>query len=341
MKSTFLCCLISLLTSCSTVKYIDVEMRKPAQVTIPSEIKKIAIVNNAASQPYGVGHQKVVGLDSLTAIVSSDSLNIILTQAIAQFVEEEAFFDTVVWYNKELRSDSLFLTQTLIDSLTLKNIFLETGADMIFSLDQLSLSSKQHFLVVDRKKHEKQICVNIVALFRMYLPRISEPFGPVSYGDRVCWERYWGEKEALPSAKTLLRRITLRAADKMTSAMIPSWKTEEREYYTDASSPMKKASMKASANEWGEAAKIWGELFDAEEKDNKKGKLAVNIALANEMLDDVENAITWIDIAIEYFTPTQQGKVSEDLTYAKSQKKSLESRLSDFKLLDLQIGVSK
>ncbi|MFR9165671.1 MAG: hypothetical protein ACLVKO_05390 [Dysgonomonas sp.] len=79
--------------SCSSVKFITVNVEKPASLTIPSSVRNIVIVNNTGVQPADIGHFTLKGIDDEEKVeVSSDSLNIILTQALAQFMDEESFF---------------------------------------------------------------------------------------------------------------------------------------------------------------------------------------------------------------------------------------------------------
>jgi len=342
MKNVFTYALLLVfLTSCNSLNFINIDVKKPAQVTIPATVRSVAIVNNSAVQPSNIGHENVEGKEENNIEVHTDSLGIILTQATAQFIGEENFYDNVVAYNTPLRADNLYLTEAYIDSATIDRIIAETGADAIVSIDRLLVSSRHLTVVINGKKEPKSLCLGIDARIRIYMPPTYQAYGPVSYKDSVCWAGTWRDSyysEDIPEREEALKHIVLRAADRISLALVPSWETEERWYYSDANTEMKKASVKASANDWLEAAKIWGELFDKDKNTTKKAKLAMNIALANEMLDDMENASVWVDIAIENFKLAGRKDEDRDLKLSELYKKTLNERISDSKKLDIQTG---
>jgi len=98
------------LGSCSGIKYLTVETREPAQVTLPSHVLSLAVVNNVVKQPDDLGHetQLIGSTEGEKTKVSSDSMAIYYTEALTQFLNEEDYFQKVVFYPEPLRSDTNF-----------------------------------------------------------------------------------------------------------------------------------------------------------------------------------------------------------------------------------------
>jgi hypothetical protein len=108
----------------------------------------------------------------------------------------------------------------------------------------------------------------------------------------------------------LVSEISVRVADNLTSVFIPSWKTQERWIFSDSSSEMKTATTLVRQGKWEQAADVWGMMYDKETNRNRKVRLASNLALANECLDDIDNALAWITIAYELLPSKTQSELT-------------------------------
>lgn len=342
-KAIFFFFLSLLLSSCSTIRFIDIDIQKPAQVTLGAGIRNIAIVNNAVKQPDDVGHWMKTPKETEAITISTDSSNIILVQALAQFMEEDGFFSTVTLHEEPLREDNEFLVEKRLPSSVMNKIKRETNAELIISLDKIILTSTYSVNIVNKKSVPWGLSAGIYAKLRAYTIDSNEEPREMILSDSVQWRGSWEGNyysEDIPSYEEAFKFIIVRAADKIAKALSPAWKSEERWYYSNAKTEMKLAATKASSGEWKEAAIIWGEALEKENNENQKGKLASNIALANEMLDDIENAISWIDIALVHFNNAGKKDDSENVKLAKNYKKRLEKRLQDFEKLDVQLGAN-
>ena len=340
MKSCLLFAVILLLfTSCGTLDVITIKVQKPAQVTLPLSIRNIVIVNNSPQQPADVGHTEKKWKQEKDVAVTSDSLNTILIQALAQFLDDERYFDSVSAYDTPLGEDAIFPSESLIDEAKVNKIKTETGADAIVSLDRLILKSNLDKTNIGNNLTDEFLCVQMNVNFRVYQTGKMPLLPVMSLQDTLCWEalsqngRYFDF--VLISREKALKEAVLTVADKMVYMFIPYWQEQNRWYYTDGSTPMKKASAKASANHWKDAAIVWGDIYESEKSTNKKAKVASNIALANEMLDDLENAQTWLNIADELFAVKQNEK-SRDRILINEYKEELKQRTIDSKKLDIQ-----
>ena len=89
---------ILVLNSCSGIKYLTVETREPAQITLPHNVLRVTVVNNVVQQPNNVGHNLVeIGKsDSKRVEASADSVAVYYTEALAQFLNEEDYFQKAI-----------------------------------------------------------------------------------------------------------------------------------------------------------------------------------------------------------------------------------------------------
>lgn len=347
MKKYILYCFLSLTfaTSCSTVNWLTINIQKPAQVTLPVSVQNLAIVNNSITQPSDIGHKSINYSNETEVNVSSDSLNIILTEALTQFLDEEEFFNSVVLYDQSLRNQNdNFLSEIKLSPESIRTITNSIGGDIIISLDRLILKSILNTSNIGNSLTSEELKVNIDANFRLYYPNGQMPLPLINFQDSLSWEAisqhgiYFTEN-ALPSRREALKYATLYTANKMVSMFAPYWQEQNRWYYTDGTTKMQEASVKASANRWKDAALIWGEVYETEKDTLKKAKLASNISLANEMLDDLENALTWINISSDLFNSLKRKDKDEDIMRTSLYKKELTQRISDFQKLDIQEGI--
>src|SRR5690554_7503937 len=82
--------LVLILSSCSGIKYLTVETREPAQVTLPNDVLRIAVVNNVVQQPDDIGHYLVNIGSSVEKKVeaSADSVSIFFTERSEEHTSE-------------------------------------------------------------------------------------------------------------------------------------------------------------------------------------------------------------------------------------------------------------
>ncbi len=337
--------IILLFTCCAGIKYINIETLEPAQVTLPANIKSVAVVNNTAQQPDDIGHYvNPLGRNAtVKASASSDSMAVFYTEALTQFLNEEKFFDFVVYYKKPLRTDNKFLEESPLPPDVMTEIKNTTGADAIVSLDKLLIQTdvKEHF------RQEGHIYAGmkgkINSTIRVYLPTMDGKIPMLRHTDSLYWEGYDISRGGaiaefiLPTREQGMKEMVIASAEKMTYALSPHWVTQERWFYTSTSSKMKEAMVFADGKQWQEAVFAWKTYFDSERNNLNKAKAANNIALAYEMLDDIANAYDWAVTASDLFEKsTANGSL--DRRRATLYKNELERRKDTSNKLNMQIN---
>lgn len=298
------------MSNCAGIKYLTVETREPAQVNLPSEVLSLAIVNNVVEQPEEVGHDSIpIGRKQAERVkVSSDSIAIFYTEALAQFLNEEDYFHKVIYYNKPLRNDKDFFMEKPLDPETMQKIRMETGADAIISLDKLLIETKKREHFKQQGYPYSDLTGKIYSILRVYMPTLDGKIPAVQYNDSIIWEGFDIQDSRayadvmIPSSREALELLTMRAAEKMTYVFAPHWEKQDRWYYTLQKTLMKEAEEYAKVSDWNKAIEKWEAFYNNNSQNINKAKAANNIALAYEMLDNMEAALKWATLSHELFT---------------------------------------
>ncbi|MDD2247223.1 MAG: DUF6340 family protein [Proteiniphilum sp.] len=298
-----------LLSSCAGIKYLSVETREPAQVALPSNVLNIAVVNNVVQQPDEIGHYiKQLGRSAAQRTkASSDSIAIYYTEALSQFLNEEDYFQRVVFYNKPLRNDKDFFREELIAPETMNEIRRMTGADAIVSLDKLIIETNKREHFRQQGYTYSDLTGKINSVIRVYLPTMEGKIPAVQYTDSIRWEGFDIQdgmayaEVMIPSTEEAMKLLAVKAAEKMTYVFAPHWEMQDRWYYTLPNSLMREGETFAKGARWEEAIEKWQTFYNSLSNKTDKAKAANNIALAYEMMDDMDKASEWAEVSNNLF----------------------------------------
>lgn len=322
------------LTSCASTNFISIDVMTPARVSFPSNIVNVTVVDNAASQPDNEGHIIVNYHRQIEEIAaSSDTAKLVFKEALTQFMNEDNYFNKVALYSFNMRTDDDYSQVSILTKNDIEDICRKTDADAVFSLDLFMMSSDivlGKYLPYDVGINEMKAKIGIS--YRVFDRGGELMAGPVIYVDSIFWNN---AEQSLPLRQEGLKELALISAEKITKELIPSWEKQDRWYYSDGKSEMKAAEKLVKEGNWHDAALIWGELYEKEVKNQRKIKLASNIALANECLDDIENAAKWIDIAYSFLPAKSEAELAlMTILY----KKQLDARQKNIPKLKAQLG---
>lgn len=293
MKYIFTLIFLAAFASCATTNYLTIEIKEAAAVTFPNDVKNVLIVDNSAADEETESDKN----DSKLAIISNDSAKYIAINSLKKFMNEEKYFDIVDIYPQKINSTGSIEEIKPLAPSKVRSLCQSNKADAIISLDLYMVSASVEAESVYFFNNYSLLNAQVGSILRVYGANGTMVAPPVVYMDSLFLEssENWSLKKSnINELNGLVAEISVKAADNLTGAFIPSWKTQERWYFSDSSSEMKRAAAFASEGKWEEAADIWGSLYDNEKNSNKKAKLASNLALANEYLDDIDNALSWI-----------------------------------------------
>ena len=248
----------------------------------------------------------------------------------------------MLYYGEPLRSDNDFFEERPIDPASMNEIRRKTGADAILSLDKLLMQTDMREFYQQQGYIYGDISGKVHSILRVYLPTMEGKIPAVRYTDSLRWEGFDiqdGNAYAelmLPSREEAMKQLAVHAAEKMTAVFSPHWVMQDRWYYTVSSSLTREAETFAQKSEWTQAVEKWQIYYSTQKRDNNKAKIAHNIALAHEMLGDMDKAYEWSVIAHDLFVKSTANNSLErrrSLLY----KNEMERRRSNDNSLNMQL----
>ncbi|OJU44129.1 MAG: hypothetical protein BGN96_01755 [Bacteroidales bacterium 45-6] len=324
------CCI-----ACNQVIYFPIDIKMPSEAaSVASEANTVLVVDNTAlSMP--VTNTIHVSRDKKDVISEIDSLGITFNTEFSEFLREKKFGGRVLYtsisqgFSKEPGDSSALPVDTV------RKLATEANADVVLSLDQLKAYTKYWSDRVDFFTYADSLQTNIYVGINLFNPEGKRLAPTLRLAHSLMWNVHLktvDRKKFLDEALLMqgLKATAVQTADMASDKLVPQWETKERWYYLFPGNKMALAKNHANRGEWVKAAKIWGQLYDEEKSEAKLSKLASNIALANEMTDDIENALNWIGIAKEH----GEGLSPGDRQRLGSYEKQLKARLTEFKKLD-------
>lgn len=301
-----------LLSSCAGIKYFTVETQEPAQITFPNRVRSVVVVNNTVKQPRDLGHtvQLLDNVQVQNTEASSDSLAYIFTEALAQFVGEDDFFEEVKFLKTPLRSDNDFGEEAAISPEQMIEVLQAANADAIISLDYLNIETRKREQYRDYNLSYMGLLASVQSVLRIYMPTMSGLLPTTHYSDSLYWEgfemqdNYTDTDLTLPSTESAMNQLVVYAADKVSGVFSPHWIQQDRWYYLLPDSGMRKGVDFAAINQWQNALNAWTDYYNGEKNLKNRAKAANNISLAYEMMDDLQSALDWAIIAEDGFNKT-------------------------------------
>lgn len=284
------------LTSCLSVRYIDIEYYdyNPKQHRMQGDILVLMNLHKRdTGNPVGL-------LDwSMDSLASEEACN-----ALVKMLKQSP------WYE-----NSTFYKQTVIRSDTLKVILPLTWD----TLEQLSDSSNNHWVVSleylkirpkydtfarwrgDFKEFYGYIDVSIYAYWRVYdLLNRNITHGHL-HTDTLSWENTdWIEVvpgNQLPGVFETAAYAGADAGERFAQILAPQWQKDSRVLFAPSTdSELMKAYELARIGKWADAASIWQKSYKSANA-RKAAQAAFNLALANEINGNFEVALEWLDLA--------------------------------------------
>jgi len=293
-----------ILTGCYAPRYTEVEILFPAEKDIPDEINKVAMVNRSylpleerkKSGIYYENNQfkrEKVYQDSIVSDNALYSFAYHVNVAPRLTVAEK---DSIIRKNID---EYQFLEPMKPDKVS--KICKETGADAVVALEAFhSFDSLDYytsgFEVIGVR------ATSLFTLWRTYFPKFKSPVDKLFDQDTVWFEGVgystYSARKNLPSRKQALQEASYQAGEKYAQQISPHYKTIERLYFEYYNKPMSRATDFARDSQWKKAAAIWRKI--AKEGSRTKHAIAAfNMAVASEMLGQLDLAGYWIDEAIK------------------------------------------
>jgi hypothetical protein len=333
-------CIAIICYSCSSTSLMSLNVTKPAPVSIPPNIKSVAIVNRTQAS------SETKTLDAIHKVVSleTNELQMSGAQASIQGLSDELTKNTRFTQVKSLNGLDLrsygagvFPTPLLWDSV--ERIWRESNTDALFALELFDADSRLNYAGnpagiglaggLPAIEHLLNITTNVKTGWRIYDPTtrtildeyiigrdLSSPGSGIN--PAVAASALIGRKEAV-------KEVGIQAGQAYASRILPYWIRVSRDYFVGGDQNFKTAQRRAQSGNWDGAAQIW-----LEETKSANGKLAgrgcYNMAIIAEINGDLDGAIQWAQKSYEDYKIRLGLNYVNILRYRKQQNDLLKSQ---------------
>lgn len=300
--------LASILEGCASFKEVSFERLYPAKVSIPENVTKIGVINNAESTEPTQEVVETTKIPNVLGVTKNTLWTNIVTEGIAQNMADANQFEVItldsIWKEKAQKFSTRKEFDELLDSL---------NVDFILSLKESKMTDTYYIQNLDDGSYRALIRGDIQNKIFLYFPNDSAP-KQINVQDTLYWDAYGATSEdavqILPSSNDILEDASLYTGETVAKYLVPHWEKVTRSLFYEDSPKMVDASIYAKKNKWEQARNIWQNIYTKQiaKASNKvvnpstsilASKAAYNMAVSYELFGDLESARLWIDYAIE------------------------------------------
>jgi hypothetical protein len=156
----------------------------------------------------------------------------------------------------------------------------------------------------------------------------SLTFSTQAMGDTVAIFNY------IPTS--VIKDMAYDIGEQLSHRIIPSWSEEDRFLYAGSQARLAEALGFARKGHWSRAISLWLDEYERASAVETRAKMAANLAVAHEMLDQFQTALQWAATAQRHFA--ESGRASAAKARTAAHMAELNRRIKDNYLLDLQWG---
>lgn len=335
----YLIFLLFVLSSCRTQRmFTTLDVLRPAEVTFSPEVQHVLIVNNSVVQPYNVGHSNFSTFTNTNnpqnISLKFDSAALFIAASLRENLETNQFFNAVSMSQTNMNTSENYYKISPLNKQTVKFLCNLYKSDAIVSLDHVQTTDK---LIKNAGSNLSALDVKIDTKWTIHYPTDSASHFK-QFTDEFSWEE---EKlNNLPDRYDALVDACILTGSNISDRMIPQWGKEDRYFYTPKKSLFVQAMDSVTYRNWPAAIQLWKQAAELTKNSNTKFHAFNNIAIACEIMGDLNNAILYASKAIEIypyiiiFSSTTEDEIFEMINYYETLKK----RKEDARLLDKQLG---
>ncbi len=315
--------LVLLLASCaSTYKTVYIEVAKPSEYILPNDIVSLTLMNRGISNEFknfSADSLQVYfykqGFDVDAAVLDSAASDTTL-KVLAELLFESGRYDVVVPENRNIPRDiSYYRIPKPLDWDYVAEICDTYNTDALLVIERYMNKIMTDYMRYDGI-YEATIDSKYDAIIKVYDPKRQEIIKQIMVDDTVYWyANDYSQKTLFTSklvpVKQALIETGIQIALEFDKLLSPQWETQSRGYFELKEVNQAIINSSIRKNDWTLAYSHWKEL--AAQTDNKttKSKLEYNLAIASEMLGNIEEAAQWATKSYK----TQYRKQTENYLY--------------------------
>ena len=296
---------------CSRYGYVSVSYPIPPETALPEDVQSLAIVNRSLASEQGkedgiveaILTGEVAGSDRLAsdecirgvydAIVALDNASLVIPSSLRMYgtgtreLPELLDWEQVRSICKKEGADALLVLETF-----------DTNSDLLVSAAREQVSA---ILSTGSPKPVSpgQVNVNVVSNWRLYDPTREEIIDQYLHQSYMSFDARAGilPPHALPEAAYASGRSYIQR-------YLPTYDRVRRTLYKRTSGSAKRqfkaGYRRAEVANWVGAMEVWVDLTE-HRKRKTAGRACLNMAVANEVLGNPEDALGWAQRSYEYY----------------------------------------
>ena len=303
-------------SSCSTTNLVYISLLQPAPVSIPQDIKKVAVVNRseAAKQNRVIDAiDKVLtlegpGLDAAGAEASITGLK-------EELWKNNRFTDIIPVKNAATNNAAPGFFPAPLSWDAVEKICAENNADAVFALELFDTDTKINYAAVPVSlktplgnvpaiEHQANMQTMVKTGWRIYDPHGRNVLDEYAEGKSLNYSSK-GINPVEAAAGLINRKEAVKEAGNknghaFAQRLIPYWIRVYRDYYIKGSDNFTIGTRMARTGNWKGAEEMW-----LKETNNASGKIAgrasYNMAIISEINGDLDKAIEWAQKSYEHY----------------------------------------
>ncbi|MDR0962044.1 MAG: DUF6340 family protein [Mediterranea sp.] len=299
----FGCCCSLLFGACQTVEQLSIDYMLPAEVTFPSTLKRMGVVNNMPATPDNKAiledeENSPKGPNEVarkTTYFNGDA--VITTEALANALVQANYFDEVVICDSALRTHDAFPRVSTLSKDEVINLTQGLDVDFLVALENIQVRARRKISYQPEiEAYEGTLDVKVYPIVKIYLPERTRPMTTVQSVDSIFWEEYGGSMAAvnhrLIDDEEMLKQASEFAGSVPAKQLLPYWTQGERYFFSGGSVNMRDAAVYVKEKNWSKAIELWQQEYNRK-KVKQKMQAAYNLALGYEMQDSIAVAAEW------------------------------------------------
>ena len=329
-----MCCMS---TSCIITQSVPIDLLEPGKVTLPPSVRKAAII--ARNFKFSIdtlgGYYKQdfrfrKGSNKENQFIDSISVTKSL-DGIRKALLESGRFDEVYVYPFDAIKPYVAEKELPLTSEFIQSVCRESQTDAVISLEMLSFFYSRH-KETSGQNIPAGANVKLTAIWAVYTPQSDGPIDRYTHAETMRWKEGKLENDGpyykLPERKEAISIASNEAAKNYSKRIVPHWAESTRMIIGNNNPEFDKAVSYALKNKWEAAGAIW--LNYSKSPNNRiAGISALNYAVAQEMLGELEFALDWSDKSVKLLRGGEGGKIARDYAAVLYQRKLKATNLNE------------
>ncbi len=298
--------MMMLATSCKTAQ-VSIQVMKPAQITLPSEVKTIAFVNRSLPDKKDRLRNVVEGAITGESLFADRLGSEECIKGVMDGLNGSPRIKGVMPKAIDIRGTGTRQFPEPLDWETVKNICTANGADALACLEMFDsncangisdqkIKKKEKDQEVTYTEYKARLDVNVETGWRIYFPEIKKIIDQNVFNDSKYWVNTGDSpkkaEQGLPLKDNAVSQSGFYAGHQFALRISPMWIWVNRLYFKKGNNDFIQARRMVQANDWKGATSLWLKYVDNPDP-KVAGNACYNVALASEIEGNLDRAIDW------------------------------------------------